>query len=218
VVDIQGAEGGQEAALFAADLFKMYSRWAEARGWKVDVIEARETGIGGFDKIEFEVHGDGAYSRLKYEAGVHRVQRVPETESQGRIHTSAATVAVMPEADAVEVELPDKDLSIETSTATGPAGQATSVPASSYADQHPVPSAMATPDAATPNVAQTPTAKITKPNANTHPVVQPAVITLLQLLLAAFDLSTQQGRALTGLILLAIGIIGFFVITRWQRS
>jgi peptide chain release factor 1 len=123
VVEIQGAEGGQEAALFAADLFRMYSRWAEAKGWKVDVIDAQPTGIGGFDRVEFEVHGDGAYSRLKFEGGVHRVQRVPETESQGRIHTSAATVAVLPEADEVEIELPEKDLKIETSTSTGPGGQ-----------------------------------------------------------------------------------------------
>ncbi len=123
VVDIQGAEGGQEASLFAADLFRMYSRWAEAQGWKVEVVEAQENGIGGFDKIEFEIHGQGAYSRLKYEGGPHRVQRVPETESQGRIHTSAATVAVMPEAEAVEIELPEKDLKIETSTSTGPGGQ-----------------------------------------------------------------------------------------------
>jgi peptide chain release factor 1 len=123
VVEIQGAEGGQEASLFAADLFRMYSRWAESKGWKIDVIDAQPTGIGGFDKVEFEVHGDGAYSRLKFEGGVHRVQRVPETESQGRIHTSAATVTVMPEADEVEIELPDKDLKIETSTSTGPGGQ-----------------------------------------------------------------------------------------------
>jgi peptide chain release factor 1 len=123
VVDIQGAEGGQEAALFAADLFRMYTKWAEAKGWKVEVVSAQETGIGGYDRIEFEVHGDGAYSQLKFEGGVHRVQRVPETESQGRIHTSAATVAVMPEPDPVEVDLPDKDLKIETSTSTGPGGQ-----------------------------------------------------------------------------------------------
>jgi peptide chain release factor 1 len=123
VVEIQGAEGGQEAALFAADLFRMYSRWAESRGWKVDVIDAQPTGIGGFDKIEFEVHGQGAYSQLKFEGGVHRVQRVPETESQGRIHTSAATVSVLPEADEVEIDLPQKDLNIETSTSTGPGGQ-----------------------------------------------------------------------------------------------
>ena len=123
VVEIQAAEGGQEAALFAADIFRMYSRWAESRGWKIEVIDAQPTGIGGFDKIEFEVHGRGAYSQFKFEGGVHRVQRVPETESQGRIHTSAATVAVLPEADEVEVELPEKDLRIETSTSTGPGGQ-----------------------------------------------------------------------------------------------
>ncbi len=123
VVEIQGAEGGQEASLFAGDLFRMYSRWAESRGWKIDVIDVQETSIGGFDKVEFEVHGAGAYSQFKFEGGVHRVQRVPETESQGRIHTSAATVAVMPEADEVEVELPEKDLNIETSTSTGPGGQ-----------------------------------------------------------------------------------------------
>ena len=122
VVEIQGAEGGQEAALFAADLFRMYSRWAESKGWKIEVIDSQTNGIGGFDKIEFEVHGDGAYSQLKFEGGVHRVQRVPETESQGRVHTSAATVAVMPEADEVEVDLPDKDIKIETSTSTGPGG------------------------------------------------------------------------------------------------
>ena len=123
IVEIQAAEGGQEAALFAADLFRLYSKWAESRGWKIDVVDAQETGIGGFDKIEFEVHGQGAYSQLKFEGGVHRVQRVPATESQGRVHTSAATVSVMPEADPVEVELPEKDLKIETSTSTGPGGQ-----------------------------------------------------------------------------------------------
>ena len=123
VVEIQGAEGGQEAALFAADLFRMYSRWAESRGWKIEVVEAQLTELGGFDKITFEVHGQGAYSQLKFEGGVHRVQRVPATESQGRIHTSAATVSVMPEPDEVEVELPDRDLKIETSTSTGPGGQ-----------------------------------------------------------------------------------------------
>jgi peptide chain release factor 1 len=123
VVEIHAAEGGQEAALFAADLFRMYSRWAESKGWKIEVVDTQETGIGGFDKIEFEVHGEGAYSQFKFEGGVHRVQRVPETESQGRIHTSAATVAVLPEADEVEVALPEKDLKIETSTSTGPGGQ-----------------------------------------------------------------------------------------------
>ena len=123
VVEIQGAEGGDEAALFAADLFRMYTRWAEKKGWKVDVVEASPNGIGGYDKITFEVHGHGAYSQLKYEGGVHRVQRVPKTEAQGRIHTSAATVAVLPEADPVEVELRPEDLEIKASTSTGPGGQ-----------------------------------------------------------------------------------------------
>jgi peptide chain release factor 1 len=123
VVEIQGAEGGDEAALFARDLFTMYSRWAESKGWSVELVATQESGIGGFDSVEFEVRGDGAYSQLKYEGGVHRVQRVPATESQGRVHTSAATVSVMPEADPVEIELPDKDLDIQTSTSTGPGGQ-----------------------------------------------------------------------------------------------
>ena len=123
VVEIQGAEGGDEAALFAADLFRMYARWAEKKGWKVEVVDASPTGIGGYDKITFEVHGHGAYSQLKYEGGVHRVQRVPKTEAQGRIHTSAATVAVLPEADPVEVELRPEDLEVKASTSTGPGGQ-----------------------------------------------------------------------------------------------
>src|SRR5579872_3768601 len=123
VVEIQGAEGGEEAALFAADLFRMYAKWAEKKGWKVEVVDASPTEKGGFDKIEFEVHGHGAYSQLKYEGGVHRVQRVPKTEAQGRIHTSAATVAVMPEADPVEVEIKPEDLKITASTSTGPGGQ-----------------------------------------------------------------------------------------------
>jgi peptide chain release factor 1 len=123
VVEIQGAEGGEEAALFAGDLFRMYTKWAERKGWKVDVVEESPTDKGGFDKVVFEVHGHGAYSQLKFEGGVHRVQRVPKTEAQGRIHTSAATVAVMPEADPVEVELRPEDIEIKTSTSQGPGGQ-----------------------------------------------------------------------------------------------
>jgi peptide chain release factor 1 len=123
VVEIQGAEGGDEAALFAGDLFRMYARWSERKGWKVEVVDSSPTEKGGFDKIEFEVHGHGAYSQLKYEGGVHRVQRVPKTEAQGRIHTSAATVAVMPEADPVEVELKPEDIEVKTSTSQGPGGQ-----------------------------------------------------------------------------------------------
>jgi peptide chain release factor 1 len=123
VVEIQGAEGGEEAALFAGDLFRMYSRWAERKGWKVEVVDVSHSEKGGYDKIVFEVQGHGAYSQLKYEGGVHRVQRVPKTEAQGRIHTSAATVSVMPEADPVEVELKPEDLEIKTSTSQGPGGQ-----------------------------------------------------------------------------------------------
>jgi peptide chain release factor 1 len=123
VVEIQGAEGGEEAALFAADLFRMYSKWAERKGWKVEVVDVSHSEKGGYDKIVYEVHGHGAYSQLKYEGGVHRVQRVPKTEAQGRIHTSAATVSVMPEADPVEVELRPEDLEIKTSTSQGPGGQ-----------------------------------------------------------------------------------------------
>lgn len=123
VVEIQAAEGGQEAALFAADLFRMYARWAESKGWKLAVVDAQETGIGGFDKIEFEVQGTGAYSWFKYEGGIHRVQRVPATESQGRIHTSAVAVVVMPEPDPVEVEIPEGELEWRTSTSQGHGGQ-----------------------------------------------------------------------------------------------
>ena len=122
VVEIQGAEGGEEAALFAADLFRMYQKWAEKKGWKIEVVDITPSEKGGFDKIAFEVHGH-AYSQLKFEGGVHRVQRVPKTEAQGRIHTSAATVSVMPEADPVEVELKPEDYEIKTSTSTGPGGQ-----------------------------------------------------------------------------------------------
>jgi peptide chain release factor 1 len=123
LVEIQGAEGGEEAALFAADLFRMYSRYVEAKRWKLELISVQETGMGGFDKVEFEVHGKGAWSHLKFEGGVHRVQRVPETESQGRVHTSAATVVVMPEPDPVEVDIPESEIKIETSTSQGHGGQ-----------------------------------------------------------------------------------------------
>ncbi len=123
LVEVQAAEGGQEAALFAADLFRMYARYVESRGWKLELISAQETGIGGFDKVEFEVRGRGAWSHLKFEGGVHRVQRVPETESQGRVHTSAVAVVVMPEPDPVEVEIPESDIKIETSTSQGHGGQ-----------------------------------------------------------------------------------------------
>ncbi len=123
IVEIRAGTGGDEAALFAADLYRMYSRYADERNWKTEVISASETGIGGFKEIVFEVHGDGAYSRFKYESGVHRVQRVPQTETQGRIHTSAATVAVLPEADAVEVVIDEGDLRVDIFHASGHGGQ-----------------------------------------------------------------------------------------------
>ena len=123
IVEIRGGVGGEEAALFAGDLFRMYARYAERRGWRVDVIDKNATEIGGFKEISFSVDGAGAYSFLKYESGTHRVQRVPVTESSGRIHTSAVTVAVLPEAEEVEVELAPADLRIDTYCASGAGGQ-----------------------------------------------------------------------------------------------
>ncbi|MBR6697073.1 MAG: peptide chain release factor 1 [Lachnospiraceae bacterium] len=123
VVEIRGGAGGDEAALFAAELFRMYTHYAESRRWKVEVINADETGIGGMKEVEFMVKGQGAYSVLKYESGVHRVQRVPETESSGRIHTSTATVAVMPEAEEVDVHIDEKDIRIDVMRASGNGGQ-----------------------------------------------------------------------------------------------
>ncbi len=123
IVEIRAGAGGEEAGLFAADLFRMYTRYAESKGWKVEVISSNETGIGGFKEIIFEVKGKGAYSHLKYESGVHRVQRVPITEASGRIHTSTATVAVLPEADEVEVEIDPKDLRIDVFRSAGHGGQ-----------------------------------------------------------------------------------------------
>jgi peptide chain release factor 1 len=123
VVEIRAGTGGDEAALFAADLFRMYARYAERRRWRLEVLDQNETAGHGFKEIVFEVHGHGAYARLKYESGVHRVQRVPETEAQGRIHTSAASVVVLPEADDVEVDIEEKDLKIDVYRSTGPGGQ-----------------------------------------------------------------------------------------------
>ena len=122
-MEIRGGVGGEEAALFAGDLFRMYARYAERRGWKVDVIERNATEIGGFKEISFSVDGAGAFSCLKYESGTHRVQRVPVTESGGRIHTSAVTVAVLPEAEEVEVDIAPQDLRIDTYCASGAGGQ-----------------------------------------------------------------------------------------------
>jgi peptide chain release factor 1 len=123
IVEIRAGAGGDEAGLFAASLFRMYSRYAASKGWKVDIINSNETGIGGFKEIIFEVKGKGVYSRLKYESGVHRVQRVPVTESSGRIHTSTATVAVLPEAEEIEVAVDPNDLRIDTFRSGGAGGQ-----------------------------------------------------------------------------------------------
>ncbi len=122
-VEIRAGTGGDEAALFAGDLFRMYSRFAERKGWKLEIITASSPDVGGFKEIIFMLDGKGAYSSLKYESGVHRVQRVPATESSGRIHTSAATVAVLPEAEEVDVEINPQDLRVDTFCSTGPGGQ-----------------------------------------------------------------------------------------------
>ncbi|WP_062351517.1 peptide chain release factor 1 [Bacillus kwashiorkori] len=123
IMEIRGAAGGEEAALFAGNLYRMYSRYAESQGWKTEVIEAHATGLGGYKEIIFMINGKGAYSKLKYENGAHRVQRVPETESGGRIHTSTATVACLPEAEDVEVEINEKDIRFDTYASSGAGGQ-----------------------------------------------------------------------------------------------
>lgn len=123
IVEIRAGTGGDEAALFAADLFRMYSRFAERSKWKTEVMDTNEIGLGGFKEVIFEVGGTGAYGQLKYESGVHRVQRVPKTEAGGRIHTSAATVAVLPEAEDADVEVNETDLKIDTYRASGHGGQ-----------------------------------------------------------------------------------------------
>jgi peptide chain release factor 1 len=123
IMEIRAGTGGDEAALFAGDLFRMYSRYAERKGWGEDILSSNDTGIGGYKEIIFQINGRGAYSRLKYESGVHRVQRVPITESQGRIHTSTATVAVLAEVDEVEVEIPENDIRIDVYRSAGAGGQ-----------------------------------------------------------------------------------------------
>ncbi len=123
ILEIRAGTGGEEAALFAASLFRMYAKYAEARRWKLEVIDSSPTGIGGLKEVVASIIGKGAYSRLKYESGVHRVQRVPVTEASGRIHTSAATVAVLPEAEEVDIKIDEKDLRIDTFCASGPGGQ-----------------------------------------------------------------------------------------------
>ena len=123
IVEIRAGTGGDEAALFAGDLYRMYTRYAERNRWKTEVMSTNEIGIGGFKEVIFMIKGKGAYSRLKYESGVHRVQRVPETEASGRIHTSAATVAVLPEAEDVDIEIHEKDLKIDIYRSSGAGGQ-----------------------------------------------------------------------------------------------
>jgi len=123
ILEIRAGTGGDEAALFAADLFRMYSRFAERQGWKIDVMSTSESGAGGLKEVIASIEGRGVYSRLKYESGVHRVQRVPATEASGRIHTSTATVAVLPEAEEVDIQINEKDLRIDTFCSSGPGGQ-----------------------------------------------------------------------------------------------
>ncbi|MBA7661361.1 Peptide chain release factor 1 [subsurface metagenome] len=123
IIEIRAGAGGDEAALFAADLFRMYSRYAQAKGWNIDIISMNESGIGGFKEIIFEIRGRGAFSRLKYERGVHRVQRVPVTESSGRVHTSTATVAVLPKAEEVDIDINPNDLKIDIFHSGGAGGQ-----------------------------------------------------------------------------------------------
>ncbi len=123
IIEIRAGAGGQESALFAADLYRMYTRYAEARGWKVEGLDSSSSDLGGFKEVIFQLNGTDVYKRLKYESGVHRVQRVPATEAQGRIHTSTCTVAVLPEAQEVDVELKPEDLDISVCRASGPGGQ-----------------------------------------------------------------------------------------------
>ena len=123
IVEVRGGAGGDEAALFAADLLRMYSRYAERRGWKTTLMSSNETGVGGFKEVSFMIKGKGAYSRLKYESGVHRVQRIPSTESGGRIHTSTATVAVLPEVEDVEIQLNPEDVRVDVFRASGNGGR-----------------------------------------------------------------------------------------------
>jgi peptide chain release factor 1 len=123
LLEIRAGTGGEEAGLFAADMFRMYAKFAEVNGWKVDILSRNFTGVGGFKEIIALVEGDRVYSKLKFESGVHRVQRIPETESQGRIHTSAVTVAVLPEADEIEIEVDPDDLRIDVFRSSGPGGQ-----------------------------------------------------------------------------------------------
>ncbi|MDH5605967.1 MAG: PCRF domain-containing protein, partial [Anaerolineae bacterium] len=123
IVEIRAGAGGDEAGIFAADLFRMYTRFAERQGWKTEIISQSDTGVGGVKEVVFQIIGAGAYSRLKFESGVHRVQRVPLTESQGRIHTSTATVAMMAEVDEVEIDIPERDVKMDVYKSAGAGGQ-----------------------------------------------------------------------------------------------
>jgi len=123
IMEIRAGAGGDEAGIFAADLFRMYTRYAESRNWKAEILSQNDTGVGGFKEVIFQVKGKGAFSRLKYESGVHRVQRVPVTESAGRIHTSTATVAVLAEVDEVEIDIPERDVKLDTYRASSAGGQ-----------------------------------------------------------------------------------------------
>jgi peptide chain release factor 1 len=123
IVEVRGAEGGEEANLFARDLYEMYARYAERQGWKLEVLGSDPSAMGGFNEVSFLVRGDGVWSKLKHEAGVHRVQRVPVTESQGRVHTSSATVTVLPEAEEIDVQIDPNDLKVDVYRSTGPGGQ-----------------------------------------------------------------------------------------------
>lgn len=123
IVEIRGAAGGDEAALFAADLYRMYTRFADTQGWKVDVLDTNESDLGGFKEVIFMINGRGAYSKMKFESGAHRVQRIPTTESGGRIHTSTSTVSVMPEAEELDIEIHDRDIRVDTFCSSGAGGQ-----------------------------------------------------------------------------------------------
>jgi peptide chain release factor 1 len=123
IIEIRGGTGGSEAAIFAGDLFRMYARYSELQGWRVEILDSHPSEAGGYKEIIFEVQGEEVFSRMKFEGGVHRVQRIPETESQGRIHTSAATVAVLPEAEEVEIEIPQNEIRVDRFCSSGPGGQ-----------------------------------------------------------------------------------------------
>jgi peptide chain release factor 1 len=141
IMEIRAGTGGEEASLFAADLFRMYSRYAETKKWETEILSQNETGKGGFKEVILNIQGKGVYSKLKYEGGTHRVQRVPETESQGRVHTSAVTVAIMPQADEVDISINPNDLKIDVFRSSGPGGQSVNTTDSAVRINH-VPSGL----------------------------------------------------------------------------